>query len=104
MGTSNSCLVPCVTEQLTITRLGHRGDGVADTADGPVYVPYALPGETVTVEPVPGTHPDRRPLRHVDTPSPARVLPVCRHFGTCGGCALQHWALPAYRDWKRSLV
>jgi len=93
-----------VTEQLTITRLGHRGDGVADTADGPVYVPYALPGETVTVEPVPGNHPDRRHLLHVDTPSPERVVPVCRHFGTCGGCALQHWALPAYRDWKRSLV
>jgi 23S rRNA (uracil1939-C5)-methyltransferase len=29
---------------------------------------------------------------------------VCEHFGTCGGCALQHWALPAYREWKRALV
>jgi 23S rRNA (uracil1939-C5)-methyltransferase len=93
-----------VTEQLTITRLGHRGDGVADTANGPVYVPYALPGDAVSVEAVPGNHPDRRHLLHVDTPSPERVAPVCRHFGTCGGCALQHWALPAYRDWKRSLV
>ena len=50
-----------VTEQLTIARLGHRGDGVADTAAGPVYVPYALPCEVVTVEPVAG-HPDRRHL------------------------------------------
>ncbi|HEY6027413.1 MAG TPA: TRAM domain-containing protein, partial [Pseudolabrys sp.] len=49
-----------MTEQLTIARLGHRGDGVAETADGPVYVPYALPGETVTVAAVPGNHPDRR--------------------------------------------
>ena len=39
-----------MTEQLAISRLGHRGDGIADTADGPVYVPYTLPGETVTVE------------------------------------------------------
>jgi 23S rRNA (uracil1939-C5)-methyltransferase len=93
-----------MTEQLTISRLGHRGDGIADTANGPVYVPYTLPGETVTVDAVPGNHPDRRHLIHIDTPSPERVTPVCEHFGTCGGCALQHWALPAYKDWKRGLV
>jgi 23S rRNA (uracil1939-C5)-methyltransferase len=92
-----------MTQQLAIARLGHRGDGVADTPDGPVYVPYALPGETVTVDHVPG-HPDRRHLLHIDRPSPERITPVCRHFGTCGGCALQHWALAPYREWKRMLV
>jgi 23S rRNA (uracil1939-C5)-methyltransferase len=92
-----------VTEQLTITRLGHRGDGVADTPAGPVYVPYALPGEVVTVEAVAG-HPDRRILDHIDRPSHERVTPVCKHFGVCGGCALQHWSLAEYRLWKRALV
>jgi len=92
-----------VTEQLKITRLGHRGDGVADTSDGPVYVPYTLPGETVTVGPVAG-HPDRRHLVHVDKPSHERIEPVCKHFGACGGCALQHWSLAEYHLWKRSLV
>ena len=42
-----------------ITRLGSRGDGVADTAAGTLYVPYALPGETAEVERWPG-HADRR--------------------------------------------
>ena len=42
-----------MTEQLTITGLGHRGDGVAETPAGTVYVPYALPGEVVTVEELP---------------------------------------------------
>lgn len=92
-----------MTEQLKITRLGHRGDGVADTSDGPVYVPYTLPGETVTVEPVAG-HPDRRHLINVNRPSHERTEPVCKHFGACGGCALQHWSLAEYRLWKRSLV
>lgn len=92
-----------MTEQLKITRLGHRGDGVADTSDGPVYVPYTLPGETVTVEPVAG-HPDRRHLINVDRPSHERTEPVCKHFGACGGCALQHWSLAEYHLWKRSLV
>ncbi len=92
-----------MTEQLKITRLGHRGDGVADTSDGPVYVPYTLPGETVTVEPVAG-HPDRRHLVNVNRPSHERIEPVCKHFGACGGCALQHWSLAEYHLWKRSLV
>ena len=92
-----------MTEQLTIVRLGHRGDGIADTAAGPVYVPYALPGETVTVETVVG-HPDRRHLDHVDRPSHERVAPICKHFTQCGGCAMQHWSLAEYHLWKRGLV
>jgi 23S rRNA (uracil1939-C5)-methyltransferase len=92
-----------VTEQLTIARLGHRGDGVAETPAGPVYVPYTLPGEVVTVEAVPG-HPDRRQLDHIDKASHERVAPVCKHFGVCGGCALQHWSLAEYALWKRNLV
>ncbi len=88
---------------MTIERLGHRGDGIADTPAGPVYVPYTLPGETVTVESVLG-HPDRRHLLRVDKPSHERVEPLCKHFGTCGGCALQHWSLAEYHLWKRSLV
>ena len=92
-----------MTEQLTIARLGHRGDGVADTNVGPVYVPYTLPGETVTVEAVAG-HPDRRHLVHVDKASHERAQPICKHFGACGGCALQHWSLAEYHLWKRNLV
>ena len=90
-------------EKLVIDRIGHRGDGVADTPDGPVFVPYALPGETVEVEPLPG-HPDRRHLLRVEQPSPERITPFCPHFGTCGGCAVQHWSEPRYREWKRGLV
>ena len=92
-----------MTEQLKIARIGHRGDGIADTNAGPVYVPYALPGETVTVEPV-GGHPDRRHLLSVDHASHERVPPICKHFGICGGCATQHWSLAEYLLWKRNLV
>jgi len=92
-----------VTERLIITGLGRRGDGIAVTTEGPVYVPYALPGETVTVAPVAG-HPDRRHLVHVDKPSHERSVPICKHFGVCGGCAMQHWSLAEYHLWKRSLV
>jgi len=92
-----------VTERLVITRLAHRGDGVAETPAGPIYVPYTLPGETVEVERVAG-HPDRRHLLRINVASPDRVTPICQHFGICGGCAVQHWTEVRYRDWKRDLV
>ena len=92
-----------MTERLAINRVAHRGDGVADTPAGPLFVPYTLPGETVEVESVPG-HPDRRHLLRVETVSPERIEPFCPHFGICGGCAIQHWSPARYCDWKRSLV
>ena len=92
-----------MVERLTIARLGRRGDGIADTPDGPVFVPFALPGETVEAEAWPG-HPDRRLPIKVTQASAERIAPICPHFGTCGGCALQHWTAARYRDWKRGLV
>ena len=92
-----------MTERLAISRIGHRGDGVADGPEGSVFVSYTLPGETVEVEPFPG-HPDRRHLLRVETASAERVAPICPHFGVCGGCQTQHWDFTRYRDWKRGLV
>jgi 23S rRNA (uracil1939-C5)-methyltransferase len=92
-----------MVERLAIDRLGWRGDGVADTPAGPIYVPYTLPGETVEVDAWP-SHPDRRHLIRVDVASAERIAPLCPHFGICGGCAVQHLATARYRDWKRGLV
>ena len=93
-----------MVERLVIDHVGHRGDGVA-LADGQsLYVPYTLGGETVEVAPVPGHHPDRRHLLQVERASPERVTPFCPHFGTCGGCAIQHWDTERYRAWKRDIV
>lgn len=95
--------MPPLIERLTIEALGAHGDGVAASPGGPLYVPYALPGETVEVEAWAG-HPDRRHLLRVDTASPARIAPVCPHFGVCGGCRVQHLEAGAYLAWKRDLV
>jgi len=85
---------------LTIDRLGSNGDGVANGPKGPVYVPFALPGETVNA----AVHGSRGDLVAVLSPSGDRVAPGCCHFGICGGCALQHCAEPVYRAFKRALV
>lgn len=85
---------------VTIETLGHRGDGVAQSVGGPVYVPFTLPGERVAVD-LAG---DRGKLVEVLEPSPQRAVPPCRHFGRCGGCALQMLPLPATRELKRDLL
>jgi len=86
--------------ELKITELGHRGDGIAQTDSGAVYVAGALPGEVVTASVTDGRA--RNPV--FKSLSPDRVAPVCRHFETCGGCTVQHLAPAPYLAWKRALV
>jgi 23S rRNA (uracil1939-C5)-methyltransferase len=92
-----------VAERLVIDHVGHRGDGVSFANGESLFVPYTLGGETAEVEPV-GGHPDRRQLTRIDQASPERIAPFCRYFGACGGCAIQHWQIDAYRAWKRAIV
>jgi 23S rRNA (uracil1939-C5)-methyltransferase len=87
-------------QTVRIERLGAQGDGVAVTPEGPVHVPFALPGETVEIS---GAG-QRRRLGRVLSASPDRIAPFCPHFGECGGCRLQHLDEAAYRAWKSSLL
>ncbi|MBS0361348.1 MAG: class I SAM-dependent RNA methyltransferase, partial [Proteobacteria bacterium] len=80
-------------EELFITEMGGEGDGCAS---GPVFVPFTLAGERVMAK---GAG-ERRELVEVLDASPERIAPVCPHFGTCGGCALQQWAHEPYLAWK----
>ncbi len=92
------------TVTVTISRLGAQGHGIANGEDGPVYVPYALPGETLAI----ARNGDHGTVMSTSNPSPDRVTPPCRHFGpdsdACGGCSLQHLADVPYHAFKRNLV
>lgn len=86
---------------LTIDALGAKADGIATAGgDRAIYVPFALPGETVAAD-VDG---DAARVTRLITASPERIAPVCQHFTVCGGCAIQHLARSPYAEWKRSLV
>ncbi|MGH8204642.1 MAG: TRAM domain-containing protein, partial [Steroidobacteraceae bacterium] len=78
-------------ETADIESLDQEGRGVARVAGKAVFVDGALPGESVRFRRV------RRQRRYDEAAvvevlraSPDRVAPRCRHFGTCGGCSLQH--------------
>ncbi|MGL4237467.1 class I SAM-dependent RNA methyltransferase [Tabrizicola sp.] len=86
--------------KLTIDRLGHLGDGVAQTPEGAIFVLGTLPGEEVE-----GTLTgDRLSDPKIVTPSTSRVKPPCRHARACGGCQLQHAADPFVAQWKEDVV
>ncbi len=89
-----------ITEIVTIAAIGHKGDGVALTPDGQIFVPLSLPGEEVRI----ARSGDRGTMTEILRPSPDRVDAPCPHFGICGGCALQHMAEPAYLELKRQSV
>lgn len=85
---------------LTIDRLGHHGDGIAQGPSGPVFVPNTLPGEVVEGE-VLG---DRLTGLRIVTPVSDRVRPPCPHARTCGGCQMQHASDALVARWKEGIV
>ncbi len=81
----------------TIQTLGQHGDGVAD---GPLFAPMTLPGETIEAR-LEGVY--LKDIKIVE-PSDQRVTPPCRHFKSCGGCQLQHAHDDLVAEWKVNVV
>ncbi len=80
-------------EEAEVVDLDHDGRGVARLGGKAVFVPGALPGERVLVRRTrQRARHDEALLVEVLTASAERADPACRHYGRCGGCALQHLA------------
>ena len=90
---------PAARKTLTITRLGHLGDAIAETPNGPIYVAMALPGEVVE-----DTGEARITAPKIVTPSEDRVKAPCAHYRACGGCVLQHASEAFVARWKAEVV
>ncbi len=86
--------------EVEIDRIGSEGDGMGLLDGRPVFVSGTLPGERILAE----GQGQNLSLSKILTPSPQRQEPPCPHFGTCGGCALQHASLQQMLDWKQSEV
>jgi 23S rRNA (uracil1939-C5)-methyltransferase len=77
-----------VTSLEPVIRIAAKGDGI--TASGR-HVAGAVPGDMVDGS-------------GMITPGAYHVAPVCRHFGTCGGCQLQHADDAALADFVQDRV
>jgi len=111
-----------------IDALGSGGDGIAMLDGQQVFVPFTAPGDEVdvTLQKVArddggrgrGASRGRKPgaaaakaggvarvkVGKLHVAGPDRVAPACRHFGSCGGCAVQHLSDDFMADWKRQQV
>mgnify|MGYP001325579372 FL=1 len=79
-----------------MTRVEHlTHQGMGRTAEGK-FVPRVLPGEEIELL-------DDGSAR-ILTPSADRVAPPCRHYKSCGGCAMQHASDEFVAKWKVETV
>ena len=90
--------------ELTVTKLGARGDGIALYREKPIYLPYSAPGDRVRAR-IGAAREAGRAGTVLEVLSPgARRAPACPHFGSCGGCALQHLSEDAYTAFKLDIL
>ena len=77
--------------ELLVERLGAQGDGIAVYAGKPIFLPFTVPGDRVRARlgARRGLGREGRVVERIVS-GPGRAVPPCRHFGRCGGCALQH--------------
>lgn len=93
------------TYELLIHTLGTSGEGVGRYEDFTVFVPNALPGETVraVIDDVKKSY-ARGHVVEILKPSKDRVTPPCPLYAQCGGCQLMHLDYMAQLRAKRQQV
>ncbi|MDR2828691.1 MAG: 23S rRNA (uracil(1939)-C(5))-methyltransferase RlmD [Acholeplasmatales bacterium] len=77
--------------KISITNIGINGEGIAYANKKTIFCPRTLPKEEVVVSIVKEEQKYKNAiLKEVITPSPERVLPLCKHYDICAGCSLMH--------------
>lgn len=76
-----------VSGKVEISSLGAKGEGLSEG----FAVPFTLPGDVIEEG-------------KLVLASDHRATPQCPHFGTCGGCNLQHATDEFVEDWKIGIV
>jgi len=90
---------------VTIEKPIYGGASLARVEGKAMFVPLALPGEQARVRIVE----EKRGYATAEADeivvaAPERVVPKCKHFGTCGGCQYQHAEYPAQLEMKQAIL
>ena len=98
-------LRPGAEVELEIAALGALGDGIARLDGETVRLAQALPGERWRARLASPRRDgwDAEPLARLGG-GVERAEPACRHFGSCGGCRLQHVPPGPYGAFKRQRI
>lgn len=95
-----------IIEEIALLRAGAKGVSIGKTEDGKtIMVKGAVPGDVVNAMVV------KKKSSYIEAKateilqaSPDRTIPVCEHFGVCGGCSWQDLAYEAQLKWKQNEV
>ena len=86
---------------VAIRDLGVHGEGIGSVVGFTVFVPGALPGETVTAEiTLLKKSYALGKLLSIEQKSPFRVVPECPVYENCGGCQLSYLTYEGQLDMK----
>ncbi len=88
-----------------VKRLGINGEGIAYYLRKTIFIKDALPEETVKVKITKqtDTYLEAVVVKFIKQ-SQFRVRPFCKHYGSCGGCQLQHLDYNQSKILKREML
>jgi len=89
-----------------VLELNSEGKGVSKLDDGfVVFTDKALPGDEamIKIRKKKSNYAEAK-LINIISPSPFRIEPVCRYFGTCGGCKVMNYDYEKQLDFKTNAV
>ncbi|MBQ0118620.1 MAG: 23S rRNA (uracil(1939)-C(5))-methyltransferase RlmD [Bacteroidales bacterium] len=100
-----------ILENILITDIAAEGKALARVPHGDdgqeivVFVPYCVPGDIVDLQVTKRKHSfmEARVIRVVQY-SNLRCEPVCKHYGTCGGCKWQILPYAEQLRWKQQQI
>ncbi len=77
--------------EIAVTGMGVSGEGIGKVQGFTVFIPGAIPGETVKarIQLIKKNY-AKAVLEEILTPSSWRVRPACPVYGLCGGCQISH--------------
>jgi len=95
-----------IFSNVLVTDAGAKGKSIAKAPDGRViFISNAVPGDVVDIQ----TMKQRKAYYEgkaikIHEYSPKRTEPVCKHFGTCGGCKWQNMHYDYQLEYKQREV
>ena len=94
-----------ILENITITDCAAEGKALARVNDMVVFVPFCVPGDVVDLQVRKKKHSycEAEVIRFIEY-SKVREIPMCSHFGVCGGCKWQNLPYPEQLKMKQRQV
>ena len=90
---------------VTAEKLAFGGTCIARVNGKAIFIPYAIPGETLDIEIISSKRDyDEAKIVSILVPSPHRRIPSCPYYGICGGCNMMHIDNAYQRELRKSVL